>query len=144
MLIIVGKNEFNVPFIKFTVHDDDQNKYNLTLQFRDNGVCESYTVCGVISPTGRLFALFTFVPKKLKSYSQRVLEHASGLKGSFRAFPIFLRSLLPVPPPPLPTLFLLLFLLLLVSLFVGFYRFVGEKDFYNTSLNYYNLKVRGE
>lgn len=140
MFIIVGKNEFNVPFIKFTVHDDDQNKYNLTLQFRDNGVCESYTVCGVISPTGRLFALFTFVPKKLKSYSQRVSQHASGLKGSFRAFPIFL--LIPPPPPP-PSLFLLL-LLLLGSLFVGFYRFVGEKDFYNTSPNNHNLKVRGE
>lgn len=72
MFIIVGKNEFNVPSIKFTVHDDDQNKYNLTRQFRDNGVCESYTGRGVISPTGRLFVLFTFVLKKLKSYSQRV------------------------------------------------------------------------
>lgn len=42
MIIFVGQNEFNFPSIKFTVHDDDQNKYNLTLQFRDNGVCESY------------------------------------------------------------------------------------------------------
>lgn len=75
-----------MPSIKFTVHDDDQNKYNLTRQFRDNGICESYTGCGVISPTGRLFALFTFVPKKLKSYSHRVsAARASGLKVSFRA-----------------------------------------------------------
>lgn len=41
---IVGKNEFNVPSIKFTVHDDDQNKYTISLRivFRHNGVCESY------------------------------------------------------------------------------------------------------